>query len=335
MNKKKYLPLVVILLLGIIGMVLLQGSYNVLLLLAISALFVGLFAWVIPVSLQRVNVKVWITTGLLILFGLLFPTSSLMSGYEAGPLFTLNGAILFFLPALALVNAAFLLFAGLNRTSPGASNNRAKLFPLALSALLIVKTLHNLYDLTLWDNTYDPLGYLWLIVPIFAVLVSGLALSISLANWSKLTGPMFSIFTAVLLIAASASAQSVDIRRETVKQAQRTVDAVESYYVREGSYPETLSQLGLWYAVSHPKPMIIHGQDWCYQSGGSYYRLGYIDRKHWSDPNLIGRVYKSVGDVPDLQGICITEFNAIQNSQPDYPYTYVMEGEQGTGINQP
>ena len=73
--------------------------------------------------------------------------------------------------------------------------------------------------------------------------------------------------------------------------------------------------------------MIIYGQDWCYQGGSNYYRIGYIDREHWSNPNLIGRVYKSVGEVPASQPMCLDEFTAIQISHPDYPYTYWMESQ--------
>jgi hypothetical protein len=72
-----------------------------------------------------------------------------------------------------------------------------------------------------------------------------------------------------------------------------------------------LSQLTPWYVVSLPKPMTIYGQDWCYESGGGYYRLGYLDREHWSDPRLIGRVYRSVAETADAQPICTDEFTAI------------------------
>jgi len=123
MNKKIYiLPVVVIslLLIGVFGMILLRGSSSFLGVVMVIALFVALFVWVIPVILKRANVKVWMTTGFLILLGLLFPTSSLMSrSYESGPFSTLTSTTIFLLPSLALVNAAFLLFSGLTRRSYG------------------------------------------------------------------------------------------------------------------------------------------------------------------------------------------------------------------------
>jgi hypothetical protein len=59
---------------------------------------------------------------------------------------------------------------------------------LVMSALLLARTLHNIYWLTVWDNIDDSLGYLWLIVPVVAVLFSGVMLSITLPSRIKLTG---------------------------------------------------------------------------------------------------------------------------------------------------
>lgn len=318
-----FIFLLIIMLFGLYGLLLLFGTSASLIIISTLALFCVLFAWVLPRVLKTTTTKVWIVSGLVILFGLLFPTSSLMSGYEAGPFSSLIGTIVFFLPSLALVNSAFLLYSGLADTA----NHRVKNVSLGLCALLILRTLYNLYVLTLWDNTYDPLGYLWLIVPVFAALISGLMLSMALSDVKKLAGPLYTILATALLISVSALAQHVDFHRETTRRAARIVQTIESYYEREGSYPESLSQLTPWYILSLPKPMIIYGQDWCYQSGSDYYRLGYIDREHWSNPNLIGQLYKSVGDVPDIRGICLKEFTAIQNSHPDYPYTFSTKSE--------
>ncbi len=40
-----------------------------------------------------------------------------------------------------------------------------------LSGLLILKTLQNLYWLIAWDATYDPLGYIWIVVPVLICLL--------------------------------------------------------------------------------------------------------------------------------------------------------------------
>jgi len=92
---------------------------------------------------------------------------------------------------------------------------------LFLGVVLLIKTLHNLYDLTLWDNTYDSLGYLWLILPIFAVLLSGMTLFIALPYRTKPAGIFYVLIVPVLLAAISALAQSVDFHRETMKRAEQ------------------------------------------------------------------------------------------------------------------
>jgi hypothetical protein len=129
------------------------------------------------------------------------------------------------------------------------------------------------------------------------------------------------------MIAVSARAQQVDFRQLTEERAERVTQAIESYYAQEGHYPKDLGQLTPRHALWLPGPVIIYGQDWCYDGGNSYYRLGYVDREHWSDPRLIGRIYKTKGDVPDLHGMCEEEVAAIQKRYPNYPYEYWADDE--------
>lgn len=299
--KKIAVPVVLILAFGTIGMISLLGSSNILFLITILVLLVGLFAWVMPLFLKRVEAKVWIISGFVILLGLLFPTSALMSrDYEFGPFSTLISTTIFLLPSLALVNAAFLLYSGL----PDTVNEKLKTVSLGLCTLLIIKTLYNLYVLTLWDNTYDSLGYLWLIIPTFAVLLSGIVLFIALPQRTKPVGIFYVLLIPILLVSVSMLAQRVDYRQETAKRAENIVQALEDYYGREEQYPETLSQLTPWYVISLSKPMIIYGQDWCYESGDDYYRLGYVDHEHWSSPYLIRQVYKTAGEYLETGKLC-------------------------------
>jgi hypothetical protein len=305
MKRTSVLFLGVTLLLGIFVMITLAGVSAGSLLIVIPALLIWLFVWVLPAALKRMDSRVWIVTGLLILIGLIFPTSSLMSrDYEMGPFSKLTSTTLFLLPSLALVNAALLLYARFGKTVSDTVNDRLPEFSFVLSILLIGKTLHNIYDLTLWDNTYDSLDYFWLIVPIFTVILSGLALSFALSGRMKRVGTAYVIILPVVLIATSALAQRVDFRQETAKRAERTVQAIESYYESNGQYPESLSQLRPRYILSLPKPMIIYGKDWCYEGGDDHYRLGYVDREHWSSPYLIRRIYKTAGEYLETGNFC-------------------------------
>jgi hypothetical protein len=56
-----------------------------------------------------------------------------------------------------------------------------------------------------------------------------------------------------------------------------------------------------------PEPVILYGQEWCYDAGDDYYRLGAVSRAHWSAPDLTGQLYSAKGDVPVLVAVCDAE----------------------------
>jgi hypothetical protein len=152
-------------------------------------------------------------------------------------------------------------------------------------------------------------------------------LTISLQGRAKAVGILYLVLTSTLMIAVSANAQRVDFRQLTEERAGRVSQAIESFYANEGHYPQDLRQLIPWHTLTIPGPVIIYGQDWCYDGGEDYYRLGYVYREHWSDPRLIGQIYTSKGDMPDLGRMCEEQIVAMQERYPDYPYEYWMEGE--------
>ncbi len=185
-----------------------------------------------------------------------------------------------------------------------------------LSGFLILKTLHNLYWLTAWDATYDPLGYIWIVVPVLIVFFSGILLLIKSHKQAVWVGLGYLLLVPGLIIAVSTYAQRVDFRQLTEARAGQVTQRVEAYYAREGRYPQDLRQVRPWFAASLPGPFIMYGQDWCYEAGEDYYQLGYVDREHWSSPELIRRVYKTGGEPPDPEGICSEEIEALMRSEP-------------------
>ena len=300
---------------------------------------------VLALAFGRMRNWVRIFTGILILAGLFLPTSSNVANQSLklpGPFQTLLATTLFLMPALALVSAALLLYSGIIwyqswREAGNAEDERSRSLrrqtgwaaavQLGLSALLLTKTFHTLYWLTIWDNTYDPLGYLLVVVPILAVLFSGIMLSIKLTGRAKLAGALYAMFIPAFMIAVSTCAQSVDFRQQTEERAGKVSQAIDRYYSREGSYPQNLLQLIPRYAISLPEPVIIFGQGWCYQGGVDYYRLGYIYRDHWSSPILIGKIYKTKGQAPNPLQLCDAEIDALRNRYPDDPWDYRTDGE--------
>jgi len=125
----------------------------------------------------------------------------------------------------------------------------------------------------------------------------------------------------------SARAQRIDFRQLTVERAEQVSQALENYYSQEGRYPQDLQHLTPGYMLSLPVPVIIFGQNWCYDGGDVYYRFGYVYREHWSDPRLIGQVYATKGKLPDLNRMCDGEVVALQEGYPESRYEYWMERE--------
>jgi hypothetical protein len=300
--------------------------------LAIVLLFVSALA----LAARRVSHRVWILAALLLLPGLSLPASVVNNIFTASPEPPFELSLM---PSTALLIAALLLYSGLNSykewqhasaVEGGDSQaqrqqaGRAAAVVLVLGALLLAKTLHSLYWFTIWDNAYDSLGYLLLLVPALAALFSGVTLSITLSGRTKLAGFLYSLLILALMIAVSARAQRVDFRQLTEERAERVTQAIETYRAREGHYPQDLRQLTPWYILSLPGPVIIYGQDWCYDGGDDYYRLGYVYREHWSDPRLTGRIYKTIGEAPDLDRICEEEIAALRKR---YPQHFLMDGE--------
>jgi hypothetical protein len=187
---------------------------------------------------------------------------------------------------------------------------------LILSGLLYGSSFYNLYWQFLWDSTTDSWELFLLIGPFTAVLVSGVLLSETLRGREKLYGLLYTVLLAAVVLTVYTQAKQIDYRQLTESHAAQVSRAIERYYAREGRYPQNLRRLVPWTMLSLPKPVIITGQDWCYQSGDGYYRLGYVARDHWSSPYLSVQVYKSIGTVPDLPELCEAEIEAMIASDP-------------------
>ena len=298
----------------------------------------GLGAAALVWTLRRASASVWIAAGLFVLGLLLLTTSFLIEEYPvdlAAPLAITLLLIPTILPALALVIAAMLLYTGLNaylswRQSPTGEDGRVKqagrtvALTFVLSLLLLFKSLHNLYWLMIWDSTTDSLEYFWLVLPILGVIFAGVVLLMAISGKWKLAGLSYALLAPALVIAVSAGANQVDFRQLTEDRAGKVSHAIESYYARESRYPNDLQQLTPRYLLSIPEPVIIYGQDWCYQGSENSYYLGYVDREHWSSPYLIGQMYKTSGEAPDPDSICQEEIAALRQSKPGY---YLADGE--------
>ena len=288
----------------------------------VTATVGGLSASALAWAARRVSYRGWVYAGLFILAGLFLPASVLSEDFPD------DQSTLFLILSAALVIAAFLLHSGLHLyrqlQNAGAVEGRGSqpqrkfagrtaTVVLVLSALLLTKALYNLYWSTVWDNTTDSLGYFWLVFPVAAALYSGAVISITLPGGTKLAGLLYALLIPALMIAVSTGAQSVDFFQLTEDRAGQVSQAIEAYYARKGSYPQDLRQLTPGYVLSLPGPVLLFGQDWCYEGGSDYYRLGAVYREHWSNPFITARVYASAGNPPEPSEICGKELSETRS----------------------
>ena len=165
---------------------------------------------------------------------------------------------------------------------------------------MLVKFYHNLSGLIMWDNTYDPIEFLWLILPILIAIICGVILMINLPGKTKLAGWLFLLLVPTMMWIVYVPAVNIDPHQVTTERAERLSYAIENYYQREGKYPQTLSQLVPRDRLFIPVPMIINGQSWCYDAGSDSYRLGSVDRVIGVPPAFYGTIFTSVGDTSGL-----------------------------------
>ncbi len=285
------------------------------------------------------NSRIWIFAGLLILIGWCFPASTMVAFFPSQDREPFGSPLAFTLLvifSLSLIVAALLINSGLhlliqwqnggtayygNKKKEDKHTGKTAAAILFLSAVLLAAGLYKFYWFMIWDSTYDGLGYLWLPIPILAVLSSTIMLTIALPEGTKVAA-LFYLLLIPTLIIISAQTQQLDFRHLTEERAERISQALDSYYAQKGRYPKDLQQLTPRYLISIPGPVIIYGQDWCYNGGSNYYRLGYVDREHWSSPTLFGHIFRSWEKIPDLPAICEQEAAGLIERDPNKYWTF-------------
>lgn len=274
---------------------------------------------------RKLRTKTLIYIGLGVLLGLLWPTSSLVESEKfynyhlPQPYLSIVNILVFSCFLLAVVMAAAMIdqaaqilhrWLNLPPTKPGELSAPTKRDDWTLPALfglssaLLLMFFHNLSDLLMWDNTYDALGGLWLILPVITCLLCGMVLALNLPGKSKWISLLFILFIPLMIYTLSIPAMNIDVGTLTRERGERLTYAIQTYYQREGHYPQTLARLTPRDLRMIQPPFVLNGQNWCYDAGQHYYRLGYVDREHWSAPEYRGNMLASAGDLSGLPPVC-------------------------------
>lgn len=227
---------------------------------------------------------------------------------------------LFVVLAAALVLSLLLLVYGLanagREQDPLAGRRITAVIAILLSFVLLAASLHSAYRFTLWDNTHDALGLICLSGPFLAIFFATILALLALPGKTKLVAVLFALLTPAALAGISFYGGRIDIREQAETRADRVTLALEDYRQTNGRYPHDLSDLTPRYLLTLPEPGVIFAQEWCYESDGAGYALGYVTRDHWSDPRLYARV--RFGGTGHDQNVCETAVAALAARAPDY-----------------
>jgi len=220
--------------------------------------------------------------------------------------------VLAILPGATIIVAARLVQAGLGEEE----SFDWRRFGLALvSALLILFLIgYQTMIASIWDVATDGLSGIFLVgTTSLAAFASALILSWKLTGRRKLAAILFAVIVPVTMIGAERLG-TLDRNGEwgtlpgqvTETRAEKIDREIQRFYAENGAYPQNLNELTPRYLLYIPVPYIIPRQDWCYESGPGYYRLGYVDRKMFSLPASV-RIYASTGETPDQAWDCDEE----------------------------
>jgi hypothetical protein len=124
---------------------------------------------------------------------------------------------------------------------------------------------------------------------IAAGVIAGLLLALTASGKIRRAGIAFMILIPVVIAFSYTVGLQFKPQAITAARANQLGRAIERYFQETGAYPTNLRDLAPSHLPIISGPLTGRGQVWCYQSGPSYYRLGYI---------FFQRYYEYPDDIP-------------------------------------
>jgi hypothetical protein len=217
------------------------------------------------------------------------------------------GMVLFFplfvIPGLSVVMSAILLTDSLTQDEESL-NRFHRVVKIAFGASLILYLAYIIYWGSIWDHTDDGLLGLSLVQPsAITAIGAGMVMTLAMRGRNRLVGLLFMIAVPIFLQQSFERGWRVSYHEITEGRAERISLALDQFHAREGYYPESLNELTPRDLLFIQQPMILAGEEWCYESGGNYYQLAAFHREFFSAPVSL-RIYESAGDVPSSPLSC-------------------------------
>jgi hypothetical protein len=228
--------------------------------------------------------------------------------------------ILFLATSPMMVGLAAALVYRATRSTANSSENRSvvlKAGHLLLAAILLGYLAYTIFWTSVWDQTSDGLGGLFITYSgTFTAVAASIVLAFALNGWRRLFGAAFGVLGTLLLLFSFNQGWQVSYQGITENRAGRIEHALDRYFAAQGSYPVDLSALTPRYLLSIPEPVILRNVGWCYRSGGDYYQLGTYHREFFGMPTSF-RLYAQSGPAPDWA--CEEKLDFVEARYPAAP----------------
>jgi hypothetical protein len=233
--------------------------------------------------------------------------------------------LLFFLHVFGILLAAVLIYGVFQDAAEQPALKRWGRFSLearsALALLLIGVLAYNIYWASLWDQTTDGVGGIFLAgATSISAIAAGMIMGVRTASKRRGVGGLFAVLIPVVLFGAFQLGISADYQALTTQRAARIQAALERYKTKNGAYPVDLQGLVPGELITVPQPVIYPGEGWCYQSGPNFYQLSTYYRRYFSTPFSLW-VYAASGNPPGLDAACQSHLVELKRKYDplDYP----------------
>jgi hypothetical protein len=250
-----------------------------------------------------------------------------------GPAASLLAVLHFALPGLLVALGGILIASSLERNEvvEGDKLKDARVYRLprplsfALGIVLLAVLCYKIYWFSIWDQTSDGLaGLFFSSEAALVAIAAGMVIAVTRTGRAWFAGLVFAASVPILVFAAFRQGWDASYHEITERRAARLQRALEQFQDRQGRYPQSLSELVPRDLLAIPGPVILKGEDWCYQGGVDSYRLGAFYREYFSLP-LSLREYASAGDLQDEGWECAQR---LAEMKARYDPNFSAEGER-------
>ena len=205
---------------------------------------------------------------------------------------------------LSILLPAGLLYALLRSSSPIKKSRLIR--TLILSAVLLASAAYQVTWDGIWSSAHarafeDHLPFMHFMLS----LIASVFLALTLRGQRRLVGPFYIVLVTAVTMASLVQGWNLSAFEMTERRAAAVKGAIENYYQENGVYPEGLAKLSPRYLPFVLPPVVVRTGGWCYQSGGEFYRLGYISGDFtYFDSEFRVETYAQAGDIPVGDWVC-------------------------------